>query len=120
MVDGRKLTTDDLVMRWFFEFQVRQVARGLLNASESEEESLARSLDFSDCPGSWLRRRLALCLGRRSREPKANHFFDAQRLAYLPYVDLLLTDHEMAERGYPFRSRNHYMLWSALPPTSRL
>lgn len=93
----QKLTTDELVSCWVFETQVRSVARELLNASEFEQESLARTLDFADCPGSWLRWRLLRCVRRSSPEPRPNHHFDAERLAYLPYVDLLLTDAEMAE-----------------------
>ncbi len=92
-----KLTTDELASCCFFEFQVRSVARELLNASEDEQEFLARTLDFADCPGSWLQRRLELCVRRGSPEPSPSHHFDAERLAYLPYVDLLLTDAEMVE-----------------------
>ncbi|MBZ5565163.1 MAG: hypothetical protein LAP13_22420 [Acidobacteriia bacterium] len=95
--DQQKPTTEELAIRWFFEFQVRWVARNFLNASETEEESLIKTLDFVDCPGSWLQRRLDVCAGRSSGKPEASHHFDSQRLAYLPYVDLLLTDHEMAE-----------------------
>jgi hypothetical protein len=92
-----KLTLDELVTRHCFEVQVRYVARELLGASEYEEELLVRKLDFADCPGSWLQRRVDLCVRRGSSEPDPSHHHDAERLAYLPYVDLLFTDAEMAE-----------------------
>jgi hypothetical protein len=92
-----KLETHDLVNRSVFEYLVRFVARALLNASDSEQEFLARTLDFADCPGSWLERRLRLCVQRGSSEPAPSHHYDAERLAYLPYVDLLFTDAQMVE-----------------------
>lgn len=92
-----KLTRDDLVTRYWFQFVVRTFARQVLNANGGGQEFLARTLDLADCPGSWLQRRLELCVRRGSREPRPNHRYDAERLAYLPYVDLLLTDKEMAE-----------------------
>ncbi len=92
-----KLTTHELASRWFFESQVRSVARELLNASEQEQELLARTLDFADCPGSWLQWNLGVCVRRGCSEPRPNHHFDEERLGYLPYVDLLLTDAEMVE-----------------------
>ena len=99
-----KLTTDELASRWFFESQVRFVARELLNASEQEQELLARTLDFADCPGSWLQWRLGVCVRRGCSEPRPNHHFDEARLAYLPYVDLVLTDAEMVEFVRQLRS----------------
>jgi len=92
-----RLTRDQLVSRCLFERQVRSVARDLLNASRDEEESLARTLDLGDCPGAWLEWRLRHCVGQGSFEPRPSHDYDAQRLAYLPYVDLLFTDKEMVE-----------------------
>jgi hypothetical protein len=92
-----KLSTDELISSSLFESQVRSVARDLLGASEDMQEYLARTLDFEDCPGSWLQWRLRFIVKRSSRQPRPNHHFDAERLAYLPYVDLLLTDAEMAE-----------------------
>lgn len=90
-------TLDQLVARCFFEHYVRSVARNLLEAFEDEEEALVRELDLSDCPGSWLQRKVELRVRRASSEPEPSHHFDAERLSYLPYVDLLLTDAEMAE-----------------------
>ena len=95
--ESLRLPTDELVNRWVFEFAVRSVARELLNASEHEQEVLARTLDPADCPGSWLRWKLRLCVRWGSSEPNPSHHFDAERLAYLPYVDLLLTDKQMVE-----------------------
>jgi hypothetical protein len=92
-----KLERHDLVNRSVFEYLVRFVARELLNASDSEQEFLARTLDFADCPGFWLQRKLRLYVQRGSAEPKPSHHHDAERLAYLPYVDLLITGREMAE-----------------------
>jgi hypothetical protein len=92
-----KLETHDQVNHSVFECLVRFVARTLLNASDSEQQFLARALDFADCPGSWLERRLRLCVQRGPSEPEPSHHYDAERLAYLPYVDLLFTDAEMAE-----------------------
>jgi hypothetical protein len=91
------LTRDDLVNRSVFEDRVRLVARELLGASDSEQEFVVRILDFADCPGSWLERTLRLCVRRGSSKPAPSHHHDAERLAYLPYVDLLFTDAEMAE-----------------------
>jgi hypothetical protein len=87
----------DLVNHSVFEYLVRFVTRRLLNASDSEQEFLARTLAFADCPGSWLERRLRLCVERGPSEPEPSDHHDAERLAYLPYVDLLFTDGEMAE-----------------------
>lgn len=92
-----KLDTHELANRFVFENVVRFVARAAFNASDSEQEFLARTLDFADCPGSWLDRRLRLCVERGSSEPKPSHHNDAARLAYLPYVHVLFTDAEMAE-----------------------
>jgi putative intracellular protease/amidase len=92
-----KLTTHDLAVRWLFERLVRGVARDLIGAPESEQESLVRALDPGDCPAFWLEWRLRACVQRASGEPKPSHHHDAQRVAYLPYVDLLFTDWEMAE-----------------------
>jgi len=92
-----QLTSDALVSRYCFELQVRTFAHEVLIVSESDQEFLARTLDLSDCPGFWLERRLELCVRHGCRQPRANHHYDLERLAYLPYVDLLLTDAEMAE-----------------------
>jgi hypothetical protein len=92
-----RLERHDLANRSVFEGRVRVVARELLGASDREQEFLARMLDFADCPGSWLNRRLRLCVERGSSEPEPGHHNDTARLAYLPYVDLLFTDGEMAE-----------------------
>jgi len=92
-----RLQRHDLVNRSVFEKLVRIVARTILDASESEQEFVARTLDFADCPGTWLERRLRLWVERSSSEPKPSHHNDAARLAYLPYVDVLFTDAEMAE-----------------------
>jgi hypothetical protein len=92
-----KLDTHELANRFVFENVVRFVARTAFNASDTEQEFLARTLDFADCPGSWLERRLRLCVERGSSEPKPSHHNDAARLAYLPYVHVLFTDAEMAE-----------------------
>jgi hypothetical protein len=92
-----KLTTDDRPVRWLFGYLVCGVARDLLGADDSEQESLARALDPADCPGFWLNWRLRLCVRRRSSKPRPSHHSDAARLAYLPYVDLLFTDAQMAE-----------------------
>jgi hypothetical protein len=92
-----KLEPDDLADHSVFEALVRIVAGARLNASESEQESLARTLDFADCPGSWLERRLRHRVEHGSSEPKPSHHNDAARVAYLPYVDLLFTDAEMTE-----------------------
>jgi hypothetical protein len=96
-VEQLRLEMHDLVNRSVFEKLVRMVARTVLNASEGEQEFLARTLDFADCPGTWLERRLRVCVERGSSEPKPSHHNDAARLAYLPYVDVLFTDAEMAD-----------------------
>ena len=92
-----KLTTHEHAWHHVFEVYVRKVARELFNADESDEEFLGRSLKPSDCPGTWLQRRLELCIRRACPDPEPNDHFDAERLAYLPYVDLMLTDKKMAE-----------------------
>lgn len=92
-----KMTRDDLVNNYAFEVCVRSFARDVLNAGETDQDFLARTLSFTDCPGSWLQRRLDLCVRRGCLEPKPNHHFDAERLGYLPYVDLMLTDKQMVE-----------------------
>jgi len=91
------LTRDELVNSSVFESQVRSVARNLLNASGHQEEAMVRALRFADCPGSWLERRLKNWIRGRSPAPEPSHLHDAERIAYLPYVDLLFTDKEMAE-----------------------
>jgi hypothetical protein len=109
-----KLKTDELVGNYAFEFCVRTFAREVLGANETDQDFLARTVSIADCPGSWLRRRLEPCVRRACHEPKPNHQFDAERLAYLPYVDLLLTDKQMAEfvrqimrdKSAPARIRN--------------
>ena len=92
-----KMTGDDLVDNCAFEVCVRAFARDILKADETDQDFLARTLSFTDCPGSWLQRRLELCVRRGCLEPKPNHHFDAERLGYLPYVDLMLTDKQMVE-----------------------
>lgn len=87
----------EYVNSWFFQFQVRKLTGELLSLDEQEQEFLARTLCLADCPGSWLYHKLRLCIGRGSLQPRPNHLYDAERLAYLPYVDLLLTDAEMGE-----------------------
>ncbi len=91
-----KMNTDEVINNSVFEACLRNFAREVLNANETDQDFLARTLAFADCPGSWLQRRLELCVRHASREPKPNHHFDAERLSYLPYVDMLLTDKEMA------------------------
>jgi hypothetical protein len=91
-----KMKPDELVNNHVFEVCVRTFALDVLNADEIDQDFLARTLSFADCPGSWLQRRLELCVRHACPEPKPNHHFDAERLSYLPYVDLLLTDKEMA------------------------
>ncbi len=93
----QNLTSDELVIRYWFQFVVRTFARDFLHADEGKQEFLAGTLDLADCPGSWLEKRLGSCVRRGCAEPSPNHRYDAERLAYLPYVDLLLTDAEMAE-----------------------
>jgi hypothetical protein len=92
-----KLTLDEHITRWLLESQIRSVARELLAASQEEEEALLRSLEAADCPGFWIARKLESCVARGSLKPRPNHYFDVQRLAYLPYVEVLLTDSEMVE-----------------------
>jgi hypothetical protein len=92
-----RLPLDDLPCRYWFEQQVRSVAHELFGASDSEEDQLARGLELVDCPGSWLEKRLRLCIQRGDPEPKPSHYNDAARLSYLPYVDLLFTDRQMVE-----------------------
>jgi hypothetical protein len=92
-----KLEMDELVEYYLFQSCVRSFARDVLNVDTSCQEFLVRTLGPRDCPGFWLHMRLDLCIRRRVREPKPSHHFDAERLAYLPYVDLMLTDKEMAE-----------------------
>ncbi|MGH9406043.1 MAG: hypothetical protein ACRD3D_09455 [Terriglobia bacterium] len=82
---------------WFFQFQVRKFAAELLGLGEQHQEFLVQTLCLADCPGSWLYFRLRRCIGRGSLKPLPNHLHDAERLAYLPYVDLLLTDAQMVE-----------------------
>lgn len=91
------MTTEELVAVNIFQNQVRLIARTFLHASKKEEAALVRAIEFAECPGSWLEQRLRLRVRRARREPRPNHYFDAERLAYLPYVDVLLTDREMAE-----------------------
>jgi hypothetical protein len=91
-----KMNTDEVVDHSVFEACVRNFAREVLNADETVEDFLARKLAIADCPGSWLQRRLELCVRQASPKPKPNHHFDAERLSYLPYVDMLLTDKQMA------------------------
>lgn len=92
-----KLTTHEDAWHHVFGVYVRKVARELFNANESDQEFLGRSLKPIDCPGTWLQRRLELCVRRACPDPEPNDHFDAERLAYLPYVDLMLTDKKMAE-----------------------
>ena len=92
-----KMTWDDLVNSSVFKVYVRTFARDVLKANESDQDFLARTLSLTDCPGSWLQRRLELCVRRGCVEPKPNHHFDAEHLGYLPYVDLMLTDNQMTE-----------------------
>jgi len=109
-----KMTRDDLVNNSVFKVCVRTFARDVLKADETDQDFLARTLSFTDCPGSWLQRRLDLCVRRNCPEPKPNHHFDAERLGYLPYVDLMLTDKQMVEfvrqirndKSTPARIRN--------------
>jgi hypothetical protein len=91
------LTTHEHAWYYVFEVYVRKVAGELFNTGEHDQEFLARSLKPSDCPGTWLQRRLELCVRRACPKPEPNDHFDAERLAYLPYVDLMLTDKKMAE-----------------------
>ena len=92
-----KLTTEEHVERHCFQVLVRSFARDVLKATEDQQDFLAQTLALADCPGSWLQRRLEACVRRGCSEPRPNHRHDAERLAYLPYVDVLLTDAEMAE-----------------------
>ena len=91
-----KLKGRELVERHWFQVVARSFARDVLNVTADGEESLVRTLALADCPGSWLQKRLELSVRRDSSEPRPNHHYDCERLAYLPYVDLLLTDREMA------------------------
>lgn len=87
----------DHVDSWFFQFQVRKFAGEVLGLDGQGQERLAGMLYLADCAGSWLELKLRRRIGRGSADPRANHLHDAERLAYLPYVDLLLTDAEMVE-----------------------
>jgi len=91
-----ELTGYDHAEVYVLEKYVRKVAQELFNADLSAEGFLARSIRPVDCPGTWLQRRLELCVRRARSDPKPNHHFDAERLAYLPYVDIMFTDKEMA------------------------
>lgn len=99
LTEAERLKTKarDLVECFVFEFCVRNFGREVLNLDEPTQEFLVRTLEPADCPGFWLQRRLELCVRRGCPEPRPNHHFDVERLAYLPYVDLLLTDKEMVE-----------------------
>lgn len=91
-----KLPTHELVNCSIFEAMVRRFSHDILNLGEGEQEFLVRTLELSDAPGTWIKLRLRLCVRRGSHEPRPSHSYDAERLAYLPYVDLMLTDAEMA------------------------
>jgi hypothetical protein len=108
-----KLTPEEHAEGFIFELCVRKVAGELLEASDSVQEFLARSIEPRDCPGTWLQRRLELCVRRASPAPEPSDHFDAERLAYLPYVDLMLTDKRMAEYVRQIRSEK------AAPPRIR-
>lgn len=92
-----KLMTGELSNLSFVQSQVRFVARNFLNATGDEEQSLVRTIKPTDCPGSWLEWALRSRVRTASADPQPNHLSDAERLAYLPYVDLLITDREMTE-----------------------
>jgi hypothetical protein len=76
---------------------VRNFARHVLNLDEAHQTTLAQTLELSDCPGFWLHMTLNCRIPLECFEPRPSHHSDAERLAYLPYVDLLLTDKQMAQ-----------------------
>ncbi len=95
--DALKRSVDELIGEHAFQFQVRKFAVEMLNAGEKEREFLLRRVTLTDCPGSWLWFRLRACIRHRVANPRPNHYYDVDRLAYLPYVDLLITDKQMAQ-----------------------
>ncbi len=98
------LLIDDLVEDYVFELCVRNFARDALNLDEAEQKTLAQALELSDCPGFWLRMRLRRRIPFECSVPLPSHHSDAERLAYLPYVDLLLTDKQMAQFVHEIRN----------------
>jgi hypothetical protein len=91
------LLRDEVVEHHVFEMCLRLFARDVLNMDEAGQTMLAQALELSDCPGFWLQMRLRHRIPLECLEPRPSHHSDAERLAYLPYVDLLLTDKQMAQ-----------------------
>ena len=98
------LLIDDLVEHHVFEWCVRNFARDVLNLDEAEQTTLAQALELSDCPGFWLQMRLRRRIPFECSDPRPSHHSDAERLAYLPYVDLLFTDKQMAQFVHEIRN----------------
>jgi hypothetical protein len=98
------LLLDELVEHHVFELCVRNFARDVLNLDESGETTLAQVLELSDCPGFWLQMRLRRRIPFECSDPRPSHHSDAERLAYLPYVDLLFTDKQMAQFVHEIRN----------------
>ena len=98
------LLIDDLAERYVFELCVRNFARDVLNLDEAEQTTLAQALEPSDCPGFWLQMRLRRRIPFECSDPRPSHHSDAERLAYLPYVDLLFTDKQMAQFVHEIRN----------------
>ena len=97
------LLIHDLVEHHVFELCVRNFARDVLNLDESGQTALAQALELSDCPGFWLELRLRCRIPFECSDPRTGHHSDAERLAYLPYVDLLFTDKQMSQFVHEIR-----------------
>ena len=98
------LLVDELVEHHVFELCVRNFAREVLNLDEAGQATLAQTLELSECPGFWLQMRLWSRIPSECSDPRPSHHSDAERLAYLPYVDLLLTDKQMEQFVHEIRN----------------
>jgi hypothetical protein len=91
-----KKFTDDLLQEWWFNNSVREVVTKLARGNaELCEQVIALNL-LPDCPGSWLKAKVAIELKKAVGQLEPSHEYDLDHLGYLPHVDLYFCDREMA------------------------
>jgi hypothetical protein len=93
-----KRFTHDLLVQHLFRHTVEQTAKEVVPAIDTAVlEQFQQMARLEDCPGTWLMYRVdrELRVARETWEPGAT--YDLLHLAHLPYVDLMITDSEIAE-----------------------
>ncbi len=95
---SQKKHIDILIQESVFRKNVQEILRNFLNVTEeSTIDSIAALVQIDQCPGTWLAGAVELQMAKATNTPVASDQLDIQHIAYLPYVDVLMTDKRIVE-----------------------